>query len=271
MTGQMMEYFDSHAHFEGDDSAEQLTRARFAGVTRVMAVGGNGELNAGVRRAVGRVPEGVSLGAALGLDRSCCDMAEEDVARFESGFARARKELPIVALGEIGLDYYYAPESARRQCAMFERMLALAARESLPVIIHTREADADTLALLGAHVAGGAGGLAAAGRAGVIHCFTGTAEMARKFLDLGFMMSFSGIVTFRNAGDLRETAKLVPDDRLMIETDSPYLTPVPLRGRPNEPAFVVNTAACLARERGVDISRIAEATTANARRLFGMA
>ena len=264
-----LRYFDSHAHF-GDNAFGQLERAYLAGVTRVMAVGGNPELNDGAYRATANVPNGVTLGTALGLDRSCCDMAEEDVASFEGSFADMRKGFPIMALGEIGLDYHYAPESGRQQCALFERMLALAAHEALPVIIHTREADDDTLALLGAHVASGAGGLASEGRTGVIHCFTGTKKMAHKFLDLGFFVSFSGIVTFRNADELRETAKTIPDDRLMVETDSPFLTPVPLRGQPNEPAFVVNTATCLARERGTDISHVAAITTANACRLFGM-
>jgi TatD DNase family protein len=273
-------YFDSHAHFEGSDTARLLVRARAAGVTHVMAVGGNPVLNAGVRRAVGLAADRSSessqmpsLGAALGLDRSCAGMPGDEMARFEAEVADTVRDdaFPLRAVGEIGLDYYHDGAGRAEQRRLFARMLALAAEHALPAIVHTREAEEDTLSLLREHIMGGAGGLAAEGRPGVIHCFTGTAAMAEACVELGFFVSFSGIVTFRNADALRDVARRVPDDRLLIETDSPYLAPVPLRGRPNEPAFVVHTAACLARERRTDPSGIAAITRRNAQRLFGMA
>lgn len=265
-----MEFFDSHAHFEGDDTEAVLSRALAAGVTHLAAVGGCPSLNAGARRAATLAPQGMTLGIALGLDRSCAGMDACQTDAFESELHEARASLPVVALGEVGLDFHYDPEGRQAQTALFERMLAVAAREALPVIVHTREADADSMALLSAHANGGAGGLAAEGRAGVIHCFTGNAAAARGYLDLGFFVSFSGIVTFRNADSLREAAKIVPDDRILVETDCPFLAPVPLRGRANEPAFIVHTVECLAKVRGTTAAHVAEVSAANARRLFGM-
>ena len=272
--------FDSHAHFPLEGIPPLLERAAIAGVGRVMAVGGDAALNAGALKAAevaaGSGKNGAPLfpvvGVAQGLDRSCAGMGDGEVATFAAALRRlaADPAVPLRALGEIGLDYHYDPEGRAAQRRLFGRMLGLAAELALPVVIHTREADEDTLSMLREHVAGGAGGLAAAGRAGVIHCFTGGAKMAEACLGLGFFVSFSGIVTFRNADALRDVARRVPSERLLVETDCPFLTPVPLRGRPNEPAFVAHTVACLARVRRADPAELAAATTANARRLFGL-
>ena len=173
---------------------------------------------------------------------------------------------PLSAIGEIGLDAHYgAPEDAPAQRALFERQVALAAEWGLPVVVHCREAEDDVLTVLRAV---GSKALAGQGRLGVLHCFVGDAAFARAVLDLGMMVSISGIVTFRNADALRAVAKTIPADRLLVETDSPYLAPVPIRGKVNEPAFVGHTLRRLAEVRGESEEFLAAATCANARRLF---
>ena len=167
----------------------------------------------------------------------------------------------IVALGETGLDYYRLEgQDVTRQQTQFRQHIAAARRVAKPLIIHTREAAADTLQILRDEHACDIGG--------VLHCFTESADFARQVLDLNFYISFSGIVTFKNAQTLRDVARLVPEDRLLIETDAPYLAPVPHRGQPNEPSYVSHVAQCLADVRGVSRERIAETTAHNFFRLF---
>jgi len=241
----MVELYDTHAHFEGtpEETAAVLERAAAAGVVRVMAVGGSEALNAGVAHAAA-AKTGVSVVRAIGWDRD-----------------QLGRELPdldfsgVAAVGEIGLDYYYGPETRTDQLALFSRQLELAHKLGKPVVIHTREADDDTL-----------GVLREIPSKGIIHCFTGGLPFCRELLDLGFMVSYSGIVTFRAADNVRETARYVPDDRILIETDSPFLAPVPKRGNPNEPSFVVHTAKFLAELRKNTFETFAALTTANARR-----
>ena len=170
----------------------------------------------------------------------------------------------VVAIGECGLDYYYDKSDRAAQRERFAAHIEAARSTSLPLIVHTREAEEDTAEILGAAVRQG-------GVTGVLHCFTGSAELARKALNLGFFISLSGIVTFKNARDLQETAKQVPLDRLLVETDAPFLAPVPHRGRPCEPAFVADTAAFVAELRGEEPEALAVATTANFFRLFNRA
>jgi len=232
--------FDTHAHFEGtaDEIGECLDRAHSAGVTRIMAVGGSESLNAGVARAAEGRPWVLK---AVGWDR-------EQIGR----------ELPdldytgIAAVGEIGLDYYYSAETRGAQLALFSRQLELARSLGKPVVIHTREADDDTL-----------GVLREIPSRGIIHCFTGNPVFCRRLLDLGFFISISGIVTFRAADNVRESAQVVPEDRLLIETDSPFLAPVPMRGKANEPAFLVHTAQFLADLRKTTREAIAALTSQN--------
>ena len=176
-----------------------------------------------------------------------------------------RSRLPrVLAIGETGLDYYRLGERSiadmQWQRDRFATHIHAARATSLPLVVHTRSASVDTLALLREEGGGAVGG--------VFHCFTETAEVARAALDLGFFISFSGILTFRNAADLREVARLVPLDRLLIETDSPYLAPVPFRGRPNQPAYVPYVARQVAELRGLTEAAVAEATTQNFERLF---
>ncbi|RMP62619.1 Mg-dependent DNase, TatD family [Pseudomonas syringae pv. atrofaciens] len=168
----------------------------------------------------------------------------------------------VVAIGETGLDYHYEPEAAELQQASFRVHLEAARITEKPVVIHTRGARADTLSLLRE---------AALPHAGVLHCFTEDWEMAKAALDLGYYISLSGIVTFRNADALRDVARQVPADRLLVETDSPYLAPIPYRGKPNLPQYVREVAEFLAMLRGESYERFAEQTTANFARLFPLA
>jgi len=166
----------------------------------------------------------------------------------------------IVAIGETGLDYYYADETKEEQQALFRTHVKAAVKSNKPLIIHTRDARQDTLDILveeGAEKVGG-----------VLHCFTESYEMAQAAMEMGFYVSFSGIVTFRNAAELREVAKAIPDNRILVETDSPYLTPVPFRGKPNSPRHVVDVARCVAELRGQDLQTFSQQTTANFQRLF---
>ena len=236
-----MELFDTHAHFEGnaEETAAVLERAFAAGVTRIMAVGGSEALNAGVEIAAAGRPNVLK---ALGWDR---DQIGGDLPDIDY--------TGVAAVGEIGLDYFYSPETRKAQLELFGRQLELARALDKPVVIHTREADDDTLGLLREIPS-----------KGIIHCFTGNPQYCRKLLDLGFYISISGIVTFRAADNVRESARVVPDDRLLIETDSPFLAPVPKRGNANEPAFLVHTARFLAELRKQDAEVLAALTSANA-------
>ena len=168
----------------------------------------------------------------------------------------------IVAIGEAGLDYYYDKSDRLRQQAVFAEHLRAATDSGLPIIVHTRDAEDDTLALLKE---------AGSSLTGVIHCFTASQAFAEAALALGLYISMSGIVTFKNARDIQETAAIVPDDRLLIETDAPFLAPVPNRGKPCEPAFVADTAAFLAELRGATVDEIGASTTRNFFRLFAKA
>ncbi|MDB5669914.1 MAG: TatD family deoxyribonuclease [Alphaproteobacteria bacterium] len=167
----------------------------------------------------------------------------------------------VVAIGESGLDFYYDHSDRDRQRTSFRAHIAAARETGLPIIVHTRDAEADTAEILADEMGKGA-------YPGVIHCFTASADFARKALDLGLFISISGIVTFKNARDLQETAKTLPGDRLLIETDSPFLAPVPHRGRPCEPAFVADTARFLAALRGESVEALAETTSANFLKIF---
>jgi TatD DNase family protein len=170
----------------------------------------------------------------------------------------------VIAIGECGLDYHYDKSDRSAQRERFEAHIDAARQSGLPLVVHTRDAEDDTAAILGRAVREG-------GVTGVLHCFTGTAELARKALDIGFYISLSGIVTFKNARDLQEIAEWLPSDRVLVETDSPFLAPVPHRGQTCEPAFVADTAAFVAELRDEPADQLAETTTANFFRLFSRA
>ncbi|WP_296275955.1 TatD family hydrolase [Pseudomonas sp. UBA7530] len=254
---------DSHCHLDRLDLAAHggsldaaLEAARTAGVGHFLCIGvsadnaatvkGLAERYADVDCSVGVHPLDLEPGAEPALDWLLGELAHPKV----------------VAIGETGLDYHYEPESAALQQASFRLHLEAARITGKPVIVHTREARADTLALLRE---------AALPQAGVLHCFTEDWEMAKAALDIGFYISLSGIVTFRNAEALREVARQVPADRLLVETDSPYLAPVPHRGKPNLPQYVREVAEYLAVLRGVSYEALAEQTSSNFKRLFPLA
>ncbi len=178
----------------------------------------------------------------------------------EGELLRLSEHERVIAVGETGLDYFYAPETKDVQLDSFVKHVRVANKVNKPLIIHTRQAQEDTLKILRDENAQNVGG--------ILHCFTETWEMAKQAIDLGFYISFSGIVTFKNATELREVAKQVPDDRLLIETDAPYLAPVPHRGKQNQPAYVVEVAKHLASIRGQSVEEIAELSTRNFNTLF---
>lgn len=256
---------DTHVHFRDGmsvaDMAGLVERARSAGVERVIAVGCEPDANAAALRAAAAFPGFIN--AAVAYDRSLAgsDARADDIAAL----IRQAPVGHVVAIGEIGLDFHYSPETSESQQELMVSQLELARELHLPVIVHSREAERETLDLLTLHSRAWRGD---PGRIGVLHCYTGTAGLARSLLDLGFMISFSGIVTFRNADALREVAREIPGDRLLIETDTPYLTPVPHRGKPNEPCYLPAVAAVLAKVRGVPLDELAASTSLNARRLF---
>jgi len=178
-----------------------------------------------------------------------------------SALVEAARHPRVVGIGECGLDYFYDKSDRQAQRQRFEAHIDAARQSGLPLIVHTREAEEDTAEILARAVREG-------GVTGVLHCFTSSAELARKALDVGFFISLSGIVTFKNARDLQETARHVPLDRLLVETDAPFLAPVPNRGKTCEPAFVADTASFVAELRGEPLERLGEATTDNFYRLF---
>jgi TatD DNase family protein len=182
---------------------------------------------------------------------------------LDTDFAPLAEHPRVVAIGEVGLDYHYENSPKDVQADVFRQAIALARRLRKPLVIHTREAAADTLSILREENARDVGG--------IIHCFSEDQPFAKAALELGFYLSFSGILTFKNARSIHEAAAFAPEDRLLVETDSPYLAPVPLRGKKCEPAFVVHTARRLAELRGADLSHIEAVTTENAARVFGVA
>ncbi|HEY7791974.1 MAG TPA: TatD family hydrolase [Vicinamibacterales bacterium] len=253
---------DSHCHLADEvfapDLAEVVGRAREAGLAAaccILAAGDAGE--AARARAVRAAWPAAKF--AVGVHPHQAHEAAGAAGPLVCN--QLTGDVPICAIGEIGLDYHYDFSPRAVQQEVFRSQVALAVGQNLPVIVHTREADEDTIAILRE---------AGAGRVrGVIHCFTGGAELARQALDLGFLISLAGIVTFRSASALRDVARTVPDDRLLVETDSPFLAPVPHRGTRNEPAHVVRVAEALAELRETTIEAIEAHTTRNFHGLFG--
>jgi TatD DNase family protein len=255
---------DSHCHLADEsfveDQAAVIERARDAGLVHALCV--VDPLNPEeATRAASAAVLWPALRTALGVHPHRAGECEGGAAGAADLVRRQLAADPLArAIGEIGLDYHYDLSPRATQREVFARQLDLAAELGLPVIIHTREADADTL-----------DGLRAAGPGtvtGVFHCFSGDTSLARAAVDLGFYVSFSGIVTFPKADEIREAITVVPDDRLLVETDCPYLAPVPRRGKRNEPAWVGHVVARVAEVRGAPAGRIAALVTANFERLF---
>ncbi len=254
-------YVDSHCHLDFPEFAlelgDVLTRARRAGVQHFLTIGTAFKRFADVRRVAESAPD---IHCTVGVHPH--DAAEEPVTAEMLLTESAHEK--VVGFGETGLDYYYLHSPREAQIANFRAHIAAARRSGLPVVVHTRDAEDDTIAILEEEQAKGA-------FSGVIHCFTGTARLAGAALDLGFHISVSGIATFKKSEPLRATLKEVPLNRLLVETDCPYLAPQPVRGKRNEPAFLVHTAAMLAELKGVTQDELARSTSDNFFRLFSKA
>jgi TatD DNase family protein len=253
-------FTDSHCHlnYEGlvEDQQAVLGRARAAGVSSM--------LNISTRQSewddvIGLAEREPDVWASVGVHPHEAD-AHPDVQTTTLVDRAAHPR--VIGIGESGLDFYYDHSDRDRQRSSFRAHIAAARETGLPLIVHTRDAEADTAAILADEMGKGA-------FPALIHCFTASADFARTALDLGLFISISGIVTFKNARALRETAREIPADRLLIETDAPFLAPVPHRGRPCEPAFVADTARFLAGLRGETVEALAERTSGNFRALFG--
>lgn len=253
---------DSHCHLDftdfGEDFEAVLARARENGVARMLTI-------------CTRVTKfDQVLAIAEGHDHISCTVGihpheaehepEVDVARL----VELAKHPKVVGIGEAGLDYFYDKSPRERQQAVFATHIEASRVSGLPLVVHSRDADLDTVRLLQE-------GAKKGGLTGVIHCFTSTQYLADAALEMGFYISLSGIVTFKNATALRDVAKTVPHDRLLVETDSPYLAPIPMRGKRNEPAFVRHTASYVADFLGLSLADLAQKTTANFDRLFAKA
>lgn len=257
-----MRLIDSHCHLNYAGLAERqdevLANARARGV--------EGFLNISTRQSewgdvLGAAERNDDVWATVGVHPHEAD-AHPDLGA--AALVEAASHPRVIGIGECGLDYHYDNSERPAQRQRFEAHIEAARQSGLPLVVHTRDAEDDTAEILGRAVKEG-------GVSGVLHCFTGTANLARKALDLGFFISLSGIVTFKSARDLQETARMLPSDRILVETDSPFLAPVPHRGQPCEPAFVADTAAFVADLRQESAENLAETTTDNFFRLFSRA
>jgi TatD DNase family protein len=253
---------DSHCHLDFPEFAPELdavvARARDAGVRTCVTIGTTLAKFPGVQAVAERFPD---VWCSVGVHPH---EAEKELLADPSPLIERARHPRVVGIGETGLDFYYNHSPREPQIANFRAHIAAARELGLPLIVHTRDADDDTIAVLEDEMGKGA-------FTGVIHCFTGTRRLAEASLALGFSISVSGIATFKKSDELRAVIKDVPLDRLLVETDSPYLAPMPHRGKRNEPAFVVNTAAMLAGLKDVSAEELARVTTDNFFRLFSKA
>ena len=257
-----MKLIDSHCHLNYEVLAERqdqvLGNARARGVAGFLNISTRQREWKDIIRLAEREPD---VWASVGVHPHEAD-AHPDLGA--AALAEAADHPRVIAIGECGLDYYYDKSDRSAQRERFAAHIDAARQTGLPLVVHTREAESDTAEILGAAVRQG-------GVTGVLHCFTGSAELARKGLDLGFYISLSGIVTFKNAADLQQIARWLPAERMLVETDSPFLAPVPHRGQTCEPAFVADTANFVAGLRAEEPEQLAETTTANFFRLFSKA
>ena len=260
MAGAML--VDSHCHLDFPDYAGHVAgvvaRARAAGVGTLLTIGTQLSRFAGVRAVAEQFDD---VWCSVGVHPH---EAEKELLNDAGPLLRETNHLKVVGIGETGLDYYYEHSPRAPQIRNFRSHIEAARKSGLPLIVHSRDADDDTIAVLEDEMGKGA-------FTGLIHCFTGTQRLADAALALGFSISVSGIATFKNSQSLRDVLKTVPLERLLVETDAPYLAPVPFRGKTNEPAFVVHTAKLLAALKGVGETELAAATTVNFFRLFAKA
>lgn len=265
-------WIDTHCHLpledfrapDGSDERPQvLARARQAGVHQMIVVGSGGGWE-DVCPALEYAQQDPHLYAAIGVHPNEAQVLTDNTPEAAFLWERLAQEIRhnprVVAVGETGLDYYRTSATPAEQQQVFRRFLQLAKETNKPLSLHIREAHGDALACV----------REVSGVRGVVHCFTGTKAEAEAWVELGFSLSFSGIVTFPKAQSVQEACRFVPEERLLLETDSPYLAPVPFRGQRNEPAHVVHTGAFVATQRGLSVAQVAWQTTRNARCLFGL-
>jgi TatD DNase family protein len=253
---------DSHAHIQGKEyageAADVIARARAAGVEKIIAVGGAGDMSSNT--------EAVALADSFPNIYATVGMHPHDAKDVGADELRALRELTshpkVIAVGETGLDYYYNHSPHEVQRRVFAQFIGMARETGLPIVVHERDAAQEAAELLRSE----------GGRElhGVIHCFTGNYEAACDYLDLGFYLSFTGIITFKNAEPLRDVVRKVPLERMLVETDSPFLTPMPHRGKRNEPAFVRIVAERVAKVKGISLEEVAERTSQNVQDLFAI-
>jgi TatD DNase family protein len=251
---------DSHAHIQGKEYAGEtaavIERAQAAGVEQIIVVGGAGDMSSNTD-AVALADSFENIYATVGMHpHDAKDVGSDELQKLKDLALHPK----VIAVGETGLDYYYDHSPRDVQRRVFAQFIHMARETELPIVVHERDAASEGAELLRSE---GEGKLR-----GVIHCFTGNYEAARAYLDLGFYISFTGIITFKNAEALRDVVRRVPLERILVETDSPYLTPVPHRGKRNEPAYVRLVAATLADIKGATLDEVARVTTQNARQLF---
>jgi TatD DNase family protein len=251
---------DSHAHIQGKEYTGEveavIVRALEAGIDKIIAVGGAGEMSSN-HDAVALADSYANVYATVGMHpHDAKDVGAEELKKLRDLTVHPK----VIAVGEAGLDYYYSHSPQDIQRRVFTEFIHLARQTGLPLVVHERDAANDAAQLLRSEGDGGV--------RGVIHCFTGSYEAARAYLDLGFYLSFTGIITFKNAEPLRQVLRQVPLERIFVETDSPYLTPVPHRGKRNEPAYVRLVAEAVARVKDLSLEDIARSTTRNVLNLF---
>jgi TatD DNase family protein len=251
---------DSHAHIQGKEYSGEteavISRARQAGVDQIVVIGGAGDMSSNTD-AIALSEASPHLYATVGMHpHDAKNVGEVELQKLK-GLTTHPK---VIAVGETGLDYYYhhSPREVQRQ--VFAQFIRVAGETGLPLVVHERDAARETAELLRSE--------GAAKVRGVIHCFTGDYEAARNYLELGFYLSFTGIITFKNADALRDVVRQVPLEKMLVETDSPYLTPVPFRGKRNEPAYVRLVAQTVAQLKGVTLEDVARVTTKNVHELF---
>ncbi len=246
---------DSHAHLVSlENLPEVLQRAQENNINKIVSISSD---IPSTEATISLAEEYDYIFATTGVHPHSADQMSEEVLIGIDHFAENDK---VVAIGETGLDYFYMNSEKEVQIDSFTEHIRLGKKHNLPIIIHVRNADQDMIEILTKE--------SAADTPGVIHCFTGDYDTAKKYLDLGFYISFSGIVTYKRSEELREAAKKIPKDKILIETDSPYLAPVPHRGKPNEPSYVKHVAETISDVRGISFDEIAEITKANAEKLF---
>jgi TatD DNase family protein len=262
---------DSHCHIDGEafdaDRDEVVARAKDAGVIAMLTVGTGDPHSDDFEKAVAVAEKYENVFASVGVHPHDAKLYDHNAETHLVDLAKSKK---VIAWGEIGLDYYYdhSPRDVQRE--IFRRQIQTAKSLNLPIIVHSRDADDDTIQILSEEYAKQNADKDVRVPVGIMHCFGGTSEMAKALMDLGFLISFAGNVTFKKAENLRDAARVVPLDRLLVETDCPFLTPEPNRGKRNEPAFVEHTARFLADFYGVDYDTFAKQTTTNFLDFFGL-